>query len=230
MIPIRDDQPHFSPPVVNYFLIVLNLVIYLFEAVLPPDNLNLLIYQFGLVPSHVTALLTGSRSLNPVAVLTPFLTSMFLHGGWMHVIGNMWFLWIFGDNIEDYLGHFKYLGFYLFAGVAAALTQVLLTPALRVPTVGASGAIAGVMGAYFILYPRARVLTWLVFFFYLPAWVILGYWFLVQFFSARASSLSYASQSSGGVAFWAHVGGFITGLVLVKILPRRRQSQRYGTW
>lgn len=230
MIPIRDDQPHFTPPVVNYFLIVLNLVIYLFEAVLPPDNLNLLIYQFGLVPSHVTALLTGSRSLNPVAVLTPFLTSMFLHGGWMHVIGNMWFLWIFGDNIEDYLGHFKYLGFYLFAGVAAALTQVLLTPALRVPTVGASGAIAGVMGAYFILYPRARVLTWLVFFFYLPAWVILGYWFLVQFFSARASSLSYASQSSGGVAFWAHVGGFITGLVLVKILPRRRQSQRYGTW
>jgi len=230
MIPIRDDQPHFSPPVVNYFLIVLNLVIYLFEAVLPPDNLNLLIYQFGLVPWHVTALLTGSRSLNPVAVLTPFLTSMFLHGGWMHVIGNMWFLWIFGDNIEDYLGHFKYLGFYLFAGVAAALTQVLLTPALRVPTVGASGAIAGVMGAYFILYPRARVLTWLVFFFYLPAWVILGYWFLVQFFSARASSLSYASQSSGGVAFWAHVGGFITGLVLVKILPRRRQSQRYGTW
>ncbi|HTR64636.1 MAG TPA: rhomboid family intramembrane serine protease [Terriglobales bacterium] len=230
MIPIRDDQPHFTPPVVNYFLIVLNLVIYLFEAVLPPDNLNLLIYQFGLVPWHVTALLTGSRSLNPVAVLTPFLTSMFLHGGWMHVIGNMWFLWIFGDNIEDYLGHFKYLGFYLFAGVAAALTQVLLTPALRVPTVGASGAIAGVMGAYFILYPRARVLTWLVFFFYLPAWVILGYWFLVQFFSARASSLSYASQSSGGVAFWAHVGGFITGLVLVKILPRRRQSQRYGTW
>ena len=230
MIPIRDDQPQLTSPVINYFLIALNLVIFLFEALLPPESSNLLISQFGLVPSHVTALLTGARALNPIAVLTPFFTSMFLHGSWGHVIGNMWFLWIFGDNIEDYLGHFKYLVFYLLTGVAAALTQVLLTPYMRVPTVGASGAIAGVLGAYFILFPRARVLTWLIFPFYLPAWVMLGYWFLVQFFSARASSVSYASQSSGGIAFWAHVGGFISGLVLVKVLPRRQQQRRYGTW
>jgi len=229
MIPIRDDQPHFTPPVVNYFLIGLNLLIYLFEAILPPESWKLLIYQFGLIPSHVTAALTGTHVLNPVAVLMPFLTSMFLHGSWPHVIGNMWFLWIFGDNIEDYLGHFKYLTFYLLSGVAAAFTQVVLTPDMRVPTVGASGAIAGVLGAYFILYPRARVLTWLVLPFYIPAWAMLGYWFLVQFFSARESSVTYASQS-GGVAFWAHVGGFIAGLIMVKVLPQRPQRQRYGTW
>jgi len=230
MIPIRDDQPSFTTPVVNYFLIVLNLLIFLFEAMLPEDNVKVLLYQFGLVPSHVTALLTGAPVAYPAAVVVPFFTSMFLHGSWMHVIGNMWFLWIFGDNVEDYLGHFKYLMFYLVSGIAAALTQVVFTPHMRVPTVGASGAIAGVLGAYFILFPRARVLTWFVFLFYVPAWVMLGYWFLVQFFSARASTVNYASNNSGGVAFWAHVGGFIAGLLMVWVLPRRPQRQRYGTW
>src|SRR5262249_40948297 len=118
MIPIRDDQPHFIRPVVNYFLIALNIAIFLFESALPPDAWKLLIYQFGLVPIHVTALVTGSHALHPVAVLMPIFTSMFLHGSLMHVIGNMWFLYIFGDNIEDYLGHFAYLLFYLLAGVA----------------------------------------------------------------------------------------------------------------
>jgi membrane associated rhomboid family serine protease len=230
MIPIRDDQPSFTTPVVNYFLIVLNLLIFLFEAMLPEDGGKLLLYQFGLIPSHVTALLTGMPVAHPAAVVVPFFTSMFLHGSWMHVIGNMWFLWIFGDNVEDYLGHFKYLMFYLLSGIAAALTQVVFTPHMRVPTVGASGAIAGVLGAYFILFPRARVLTWFVFLFYVPAWVMLGYWFFVQFFSARASTVNYASNNSGGVAFWAHVGGFIAGLLMVWILPRRPQRQRYGTW
>jgi len=230
MIPIRDDQPHFITPVVNYFLIVLNLVIYFFQAMLPPDSGKLLVFQFGLIPSHVTALLGGAHVAAPAVVLVPFLTSMFLHGSWLHVIGNMWFLWIFGDNVEDYFGHFTYLVFYLLSGLAAGLTQVAFTPHMRVPTIGASGAIAGVLGAYFILYPRARVLTWLVFLFYLPAWVILGYWFLVQFLSARASSLSYAANNSGGVAFWAHVGGFIAGFLMVWIFPRRQQRQRYGTW
>jgi rhomboid family protein len=230
MIPIRDDQPHFIPPVVNYFLIALNLLIYFFEAMLPSDATNLLVYQFGLIPSHVTALLTGAAVAYPAAALVPFFTSMFLHGSWWHVIGNMWFLWIFGDNIEDYLGHFKYLTFYLLSGVAAALTQVVFTPHMRLPTIGASGAIAGVLGAYFVLYPRARVLTWFVFLFYLPAWVILGYWFLVQFLGARAASLNSAGNKSGGIAFWAHVGGFIAGLLMVWIFPKRPQRQRYGTW
>jgi membrane associated rhomboid family serine protease len=167
-----------------------------------------------------------------VAVLLPVLTSMFLHGSWMHVIGNMWFLWIFGDNIEDYLGHFKYLVFYLASGMGAAFAQVILNPHSRVPTVGASGAIAGVLGAYFVLYPRARVLIWfpIFFLFYLPAWVTLGYWFAMQFLSGAATSIADYSDTHGGVAFWAHVGGFVAGIVLIKILPERPRRYRYGTW
>ena len=232
MIPVRDDQPRFSTPYLNNLLIGLNLLIFLFESALDPESLKTLVFQFGVIPSHVTALVAGTGRYQPAAVLVPFLTSMFLHGSWMHVIGNMWFLWIFGDNIEDHLGHFTYLLFYLLSGVVAAMTQVALEPGLRVPTVGASGAIAGVLGAYFVLYPKARVLTWFppIFFFHLPAWVMLGYWFVLQFLSGAATSLAYSSQSSGGIAFWAHVGGFVVGLVLIKVLPERPRRYRYGTW
>jgi membrane associated rhomboid family serine protease len=235
MIPIRDDQPRFSTPYVNYFLIALNTAVFLLEWLVGTQNqraLNAFLYQFGVVPRQVTGLLTGTPVFNPVAAIVPMFTSMFLHGSWMHVIGNMWFLWIFGDNIEDYLGHFKFLTFYLISGVAAALAQIALTPSSPVPSVGASGAIAGVLGAYFILYPRARVLTWfpLFFFFYLPAWVMLGYWFLVQFLSGAATSISASAQTSGGIAFWAHVGGFVAGIVLIKVFPERPRRYRYGTW
>jgi membrane associated rhomboid family serine protease len=230
MIPIRDDQPTFSTPFVTYFLIALNLLIYLFESALDQPSLQSLIFQFGLIPSHVTLALTGIHHLNPVAALVPFFTSMFLHGSWEHVIGNMWFLWIFGDNIEDYLGHFSYLVFYLLSGLGAALLQVILTPGSPVPTVGASGAIAGVLGAYFILYPRARVLTWFfIFFFHVPAWVMLGYWFVLQFLSGAASSIAYAGHNTG-IAFWAHVGGFVAGVVMIKLFPERPRRYRYGTW
>jgi hypothetical protein len=185
-----------------------------------------------MVPANVTALLAGAGRLGLVAVFLPFLASMFLHGSWMHVIGNMWFLWIFGDNIEDHLGHFGYLVFYLVSGLGAAVAQVILNPNSRVPTVGASGAIAGVLGAYFVLYPRARVLIWfpIFFFFYLPAWVTLGYWFLIQFVSGAASSAVSYSDTRGGVAFWAHVGGFVVGILLIKIFPERPRRNRYGTW
>jgi membrane associated rhomboid family serine protease len=231
MIPIRDDQPRFSTPFVTYFLIGLNLLIFFFEAALDPASLEALIHQLGLIPAHVTRL-TGAGGAHPAAALLPILTSMFLHGSWLHVIGNMWFLWIFGDNIEDYLGHFKYLIFYLLTGVAAAVAQIALTPSSPVPTVGASGAIAGVLGAYFILYPKARVLNWFppVFFFHLPAWVMLGYWFLMQFLSGAATSIAYSSNTTGGIAFWAHVGGFVSGAVLIKVFPERPQRYRYGTW
>ncbi|MGA9040777.1 MAG: rhomboid family intramembrane serine protease [Terriglobales bacterium] len=229
MIPLRDDQPRFSTPYVNYFLIALNLLIYLFQSTLDPESSNALAQQLGFVPAHVTRFLAGSGRLDFVSVFLPFLTSMFLHGSWLHVIGNMWFLWIFGDNIEDHMGHAPYLGFYLLSGIAAAVTQVLLTPNVRVPTVGASGAIAGVLGAYFILYPRARVLTWLFVPFYLPAWVFLGFWFVMQFLSGAATRAGSYNQA-GGIAFWAHVGGFIAGIVLVKLLPERQQRYRYGTW
>ena len=232
MVPIRDDQPRFSTPYLNNFLIGINLVIFLFESTLDPESLKALAFQFGVIPSHVTSLIAGTGRYQPVAVLVPFFTSMFLHGSWPHVIGNMWFLWIFGDNIEDQLGHFTYLLFYLVSGVVAAMTQVVLDPHLRVPTVGASGAIAGVLGAYFILYPRARVLTWFppIFFFHLPAWVMLGYWFVLQFLSGAASSIAYTSQTQGGIAFWAHVGGFVAGVVLIKVLPERPRRYRYAAW
>ena len=231
MIPVRDDQPRFSTPCVTYFLIGLNLVIFLFEAALTPESFKALLYQLGMVPANITGLLAGAR-LGLVAAFLPTLTSMFLHGSWMHVIGNMWFLWIFGDNIEDYLGHFKYLLFYLLSGLGAAFAQVILNPHSRVPTVGASGAIAGILGAYFLLYPRAKVLIWfpIFFFFYLPAWVTLGYWFAMQFVSGAATSIANYSETSGGVAFWAHVGGFVAGIVLIKLFPERPRRYRYGTW
>jgi membrane associated rhomboid family serine protease len=157
-------------------------------------------------------------------------TSMFLHGSWLHLIGNMWFLWIFGDNIEDYLGHFSYIVFYLTCGLAAGAMHVFFNLGSQVPTVGASGAIAGVMGAYFILYPRSSVLTWFppIFFFHLPAWVILGYWFVVQFMTGTVSSIADPRQV-GGVAFWAHVGGFLAGIALIKVFPERPR-RGYATW
>src|SRR5712675_269542 len=208
MFPLRDDQPRYSTPYITYYLIGLNLLIFLFEAALEPASLKNLVYQFGVVPEHLTAFLAGSPKYPLVAVVLPFFTSMFLHGGWPHVIGNMWFLYIFGDNVEDYLGHFKYLVFYLVAGLIAMATQVAIYPHSNVPTVGASGAIAGVLGAYFIVYPRARVLTWFfVFVFYVPAWVMLGYWFVLQFLSGAATlSMAQAGKDVGGVAVWAHVG------------------------
>ncbi len=231
MFPIRDDQPRYSTPYLTYFLIGLNLLIFLFEFALDPASLEALFNQFGMVPAHVTRLLTSGHHVNLAVLALPFFTSMFLHGSWSHVIGNMWFLWIFGDNIEDYLGHFKYITFYILCGLAAAVTQLILTPHLQAPTVGASGAIAGVMGAYLILYPRAKVLTWLfVLVFYVPAWVMLGYWFVLQFLSGTATSISAAGQRGTGIAFWAHVGGFIAGIVLIKIFPERAQRRRYATW
>ncbi|MGH9511498.1 MAG: rhomboid family intramembrane serine protease [Terriglobales bacterium] len=229
MIPIRDDQPRFSAPYITYFLIALNLLIYLFESALDRGSERALLYTFGVVPANITQFMHGAGASSPTFL--PLFTSMFLHGSWLHVIGNMWFLWIFGDNVEDYLGHFKYLIFYLVSGVTAAIAQIVLIPQSQIPTVGASGAIAGVLGAYFILYPRARVLTWFppIFLFYLPAWIMLGYWFVLQFLSGTATSLSYSAQN-GGVAFWAHVGGFVAGIILIKVMPRRAQVARYGTY
>jgi len=234
MIPLRDDAPRYSTPYVNYFLLGLNTLVFLFELSLPPDARQSFIFQFGVVPARITALLQGAPATVPGPSLLPILTSMFLHASWMHLIFNMWALYIFGDNIEDYLGHFRYLLLYLTTGVAASLLHVLFNPGSRVPSVGASGAIAGVMGAYFVLYPTARVLTLVpflfVFFLWLPAWVVLGVWFLGQFLSGAATSIAYSSQTSGGIAFWAHVGGFLAGVGLIKLFPSRPRRYRYFRW
>jgi membrane associated rhomboid family serine protease len=234
MIPLRDDQPVFSTPFVNYFLIVLNVLVFLFELSVGLQShrqLNELMFQFGVVPHYEIGLLTGVPVFAPGAALLPIFTSMFLHASWAHILGNMWVLWIFGDNIEDYLGHFRYLVFYLISGLAASFTHILLNPNSRIPSIGASGAIAGIMGAYFVLYPRARVLTWFppIFLFHVPAWLMLGYWFLTQFFSG-AASIAETAQTTGGIAFWAHVGGFIVGILMIKLFPERRHRYRYGTW
>ena len=230
MLPLKDDQPSYSTPYVNWFLIGLNILIFLFQATLDPRSSKLLAQQFGEVPSHLAAFVAGSHRYTLPQVVLPFFTSMFLHGGWAHVLGNMWFLYIFGDNVEDYLGHFKYLVFYLMSGLIAMGTQVAIYPHSNVPTIGASGAIAGVLGAYFVLYPRARVLTWFfVFIIYIPAWFVLGEWFVMQFLYGTASlSAAQAGRDLGGVAFWAHVGGFVAGMLMIKLFPERSRRSPYA--
>lgn len=231
MIPLKDTTPRRSFPLVTIVLIIANVAVFIHQITLSPAASEAFVRTYALTPYKVQMALSGHHYTLAQAIV-PLFTSMFLHGGFLHILGNMWFLWIFGDNIEDYLGHFKYLIFYLTSGLAAAFAQVLLSPHSRVPTVGASGAIAGVLGAYFVLYPKARVLIWfpIFFFFYLPAWVTLGYWFVIQFVSGAATSLASYSDTAGGVAFWAHVGGFVAGIVLIKLLPERPRRYRYGTW
>jgi membrane associated rhomboid family serine protease len=216
MFPLRDTQPSYSRPVVTVFLIVINLLVFLFEISLEPYSRNAFIGSYGLTPDsfHVSNVVT----------------SMFLHGGWLHVLGNMWFLWIFGDNIEDILGHWKYLVFYLACGVLAALVHVFFNPLSRVPTVGASGAIAGVMGAYMIKFPRARILTLVPIFVFIttievPAWAMLIYWFVIQLFSG-VGSVGYSHLSEGGTAWFAHIGGFLAGILLVHLMGARQPYTR----
>jgi membrane associated rhomboid family serine protease len=236
MIPIKDDTPTYSTPYINYVLIALNTLVFLFEVSLNPSTRNAFVFQFGVEPIRVLAGLGLANAHVPNPSALPLFTSMFLHASWLHLIGNMWVLWIFGDNIEDYLGHFGYLVFYLVSGLAASLLHIFLNADSTVPSVGASGAIAGVMGAYFLLFPAARVLTLvpLIIFFtfvWLPAWIVLGYWFVLQFLSGAATAIAYSSSTrggGGGIAFWAHVGGFVAGVVMIKLLPKRmRQRSRY---
>lgn len=218
MIPLRDTQPSFSTPIVTVLIICVNVMVFLFEASLDPWSSNHFIATFGIVPDRL-----NYESL---------LTSMFLHGGWLHLIGNMWFLWIYGDNVEDVLGHGKFLIFYLLCGLAAAAVQVMINPYSRVPTIGASGAIAGVMGAYLIKFPHSRIVTLVFIFIFfttmeIPAAFMLVYWFLIQVFSG-VGSVGYSNVSSGGVAWFAHIGGFIAGMVLVSIMATRPRYRNRG--
>ena len=214
MIPIRDTIPSSRVPVVTYLVIAANLGFFFYEISLG-ESLPPFIDRYALVPARFL----GGGGLSFGELLTP-VTAMFLHGGWMHVLGNMLYLYIFGDNVEDTLGHGRYLLFYLACGVASFAVQIAFQPDSAVPNVGASGAIAGVLGAYFFLFPRARVVTLLPLFIFftvieIPAVVFLGLWFLLQFLSGTVSLGREAS--TGGVAWWAHVGGFIAGIVLLKL-------------
>jgi membrane associated rhomboid family serine protease len=229
VFPIRDTIPHRNPPVATWLLIVVNAVIFLIELMLPPSALEQFLYLFGIVPARFVhpdwALWVGF----PIDDYWPFLTSMFLHGGWLHVIGNMWTLWIFGDNVEDRMGSVRFVIFYLICGLAAGIVQTLTNPSSSIPTVGASGAIAGVMGAYFFLFPQARIIVlipifFFPFFFELPAVMYLGFWALSQVFSGTLALAD--ARDVGGVAWWAHVGGFITGIALQFFFVGRGTAHR----
>lgn len=209
-------------------LIVINTLAFLYELTLPERLEQAFFMSYAMVPARLTHLLTAHAPLD--VTLLPFLTSMFLHGGWLHLIGNMWFLWVFGDNVEDRLGHFSYLVFYLVCGIGAGLAHVVMNLGSRVPSLGASGAISGVLGAYIMLYPGARVLTLmpLIIFWFtveIPAFIVLGWWFVIQFLSGISS---VGARSSGGTAWWAHIGGFLLGVGLVKIWPQRRRRAWYS--
>jgi membrane associated rhomboid family serine protease len=216
-IPLKDLNPHRTYPIVNTALILTNVAVFVYQLTLPPHYFHSFVLANATIPERFPAALAGHLPLQ--AAFLPLVTSMFLHGGFVHIVGNMLFLWIFGDNVEDFYGHFTYLLFYLVCGIGAGLLHVLFNWNSTLPSLGASGAISGVMGAYLILYPRARILT-LVFIFLIPvpAVIILVLWFVMQFASG-ISSLGMAA--SGGVAWWAHVGGFLLGMGITNLVRRR---------
>ncbi|MBZ5552159.1 MAG: rhomboid family intramembrane serine protease [Acidobacteriia bacterium] len=230
MIPFRDNIPSRTFPIVTVALIVVNAAVF-FQELLLGRHLTSFIQVYGLVPLRW---IDSVFSLDPAALpnLVTLLTAMFLHGGWLHLIGNMWYLWIFGDNVEDYLGHIPYLGFYLICGVLGNLAHIFFNWSSTVPSIGASGAIAGVLGAYLLLFPGARVLTLIPLLIFwpiieLPAVILLGFWFVEQFFSGF-SSFAMSPQAGGGVAWFAHIGGFIAGMVLIARTRRTRRRRSYS--
>ena len=228
MIPFRDNIPSRRYPFVTVGLILVNAVAFLYELSLSPQDLRELIDTSAVTPARLS--LTGQGPVENVGVfVASSLSGMFLHGGWFHLIGNMWYLWIFGDNVEDRIGHLRFLIFYLLCGALASLAHILFNLESSIPSVGASGAVAGVLGAYLISYPFARVLTLVPLFLIwpvvkLPAVLVLGFWFLVQLLNGTAS-VAVASQTAGGIAWWAHIGGFLSGVVLIPILAKAPHSR-----
>lgn len=219
MLPIKDDNPTTITPWVTYAIIAINVAVFLVTISLSPKGATLATLQYGAIP----AVLFGHANLPAQLAAFPpgyeflsIFTSMFMHGGWMHIAGNMLYLWVFGNNVEDAMGHFRFLIFYLLCGVAAAVGHALLDTQSQIPMIGASGALAGVLGAYFLLYPKARILVWFfwVFIFYVPAVFVLGFWFVTQVFN-------FGSGAGGGIAWVAHIAGFIAGLVLIPLFKHR---------
>ena len=220
MIPLRSTERVYSPARITGALIAVNLLVFVYQLTLPAYAMTQFVEQWGLVPDRLH--------------LSSLFTSMFLHGGWTHILGNMLFLWVFGRNVEDLLGSGRFLLFYLICGLAAGMTQILTNFYSPVPTIGASGAIAGVMGAYLIKFPRARIVTLLpIFFFFttmeIPAALLLLFWFAMQFLSG-VGSLTETDYSGGGVAFFAHIGGFVAGMLLVRLFPERRRWRTWNHW
>ena len=229
MIPIQDTVPRTNPPLVTWLLIFANAIVFLIELSMPEYQLQRFFYMFGLVPARYTHPAWAQWIGFPLDDYWPLITTMFLHSGWLHIIGNMWSLWIFGDNVEDRMGPVRFLIFYFLCGIAAGIVHTLTNPDSTVPAVGASGAIAGVMGAYFFLFPHARIVVAIFlfifpFFFEIPAVIFIGFWALTQVFSG---TLSLANPGQvGGIAWWAHVGGFGAGIILQFFFARRGDAYR----
>ncbi|MBC8507946.1 MAG: rhomboid family intramembrane serine protease [Anaerolineales bacterium] len=224
MIPLRDEIPTRRVPIINYVLIAANVLVYLFQSILGAQEQSL-VYEFALIPFQFTS----SLSLGDISDI---FTSMFMHAGLAHIGGNMLYLWIFGDNVEDRMGRGRFIIFYLIGGIVASLAHIFTNPASQIPTVGASGAIAAVLGAYLVLYPQSRVLTLVPLGFFirltmLPAALVLGLWFVLQFFSGV---ISIGGPDVGGVAFWAHIGGFVTGVVLAKLFAKPEEPSYLIQW
>ena len=234
MIPIRDTITSKTFPLFNWLLIAANTLVFLFEISLSPQTLEQFINSFGVIPQQLSLLRPWALLNNPTPLVT-LVTHMFLHGGWVHFLSNMWILFIFGDNVEARMGHGRYLIFYLLGGVIAGITQAVIAPSSNIPAIGASGAIAGVLGAYLVLFPHSRVVTLVpIFFFFwfidIPAIFYLGFWFISQLFSGLMSLPT--AGLVGGVAWWAHIGGFVYGVFLhrffVKRIPKENYSQFYN--
>jgi membrane associated rhomboid family serine protease len=229
VIPIRDDIRTRRAPIVTWTIIALNALVFVYELSLAPGDLEQLFFLHGLVPARISHPEWAAEVGFPPGGLLTFFTSTFLHGGWLHILSNMWVLWIFGDNVEDEMGRFRFLAFYLICGLAAGAVHWFANADSIVPTVGASGAIAGVLGAYFLMHPRASVLTvfpilFIPIFFWMPAVLFLVIWFVTQLLQGSASGLG--TDAVGGVAWWAHVGGFIGGAVLHRFFLAGRPATR----
>jgi membrane associated rhomboid family serine protease len=227
MIPLKDDAPSSTFPFVILLLIFINIILFLHEVSLG-KSLEPFIRNYAIIPTHFFSFKTHNFSR-----FYPLITSTFLHGSWLHLLGNMWFLWIFGDNIEHRMGHLRFPFFYLVCGIVSGLVHIYINPGSSIPSIGASGAISGILGAYFVLYPFSRVNTLvpIFFFFYfvkLPAFFFLGLWFLIQFFSG-AISLSSTEAMTGGVAWWAHIGGFVAGIILLPLFLIGREKRSRST-
>ena len=235
MFPVRDSIPTRTVPVVTRAVILINVVVFFFELTLPPEALERFFFLFGIVPTRLTHPDWAAAKGFPGGAYWTLLTHQFLHGGWLHIISNMWALWIFGDNVEDTMGRVRFPIFYVTCGVLAGLTQVLTQPDSTLPCIGASGAIAGVLGAYLIFYPTARMVVLLPiffvpFFFEVPAVLYLGIWFATQLFNGTLALA--APEQAGGIAFSAHVGGFVAGMLLCSLFAQRKrrplQDDEYG--
>jgi membrane associated rhomboid family serine protease len=229
MFPLRDTIPSRFIPLMTWTLIFFNGLVFFLELMMPEEILERVFYLFGIVPARYTHPGWASYVGLPINDYWPFLTHQFLHGGWAHFLGNMWTLWIFGDNVEDRMGHFRFLIFYLLCGIVAGLVQIITLPDSRVPCVGASGAISGVLGAYMLWFPHSRLvmflpLFFLPFFFEMPAFLYLGLWFIIQLMSGVLSLVE--PSRGGGIAWWAHVGGFVSGITFSWIFRDRRKKFR----